>query len=443
MLTVVLPTGQGLCPLPGALWSSWDVREAARQGPGAVIAVARRAHGLNQAEFGTLAGLSQSAVSRLESGGNLAFDLRILRLLQRVLGIPGPLLGLADGAYPMPGPDAHRLSAQLGDGTAAVAVDGHTLAAACTTSVLAALPVDASGTWEEDHAIDPDVVRRLLVARRLLNEADNWLGSGDLARAVREVHNLVDRIRRAARGDLRRQLLDVAALYAEFCGWLHQEVGDLPGARRWTERALQQAQAAEDPELVAYVYVRQGQLAEAEGDDDSMIGLARAAQREHGLSAQVLALALAQEARGHAAAGNADACLVTLDEASTIAGGITGGWTDEYRVGYYVTEHHLRAERCACLLELGRPQEAIYLYRASEASRAQLCQWEQGIHLAKLARAYAETGALEHAAAIGFEALAVGRRTGAAVVTDELRRLVPWRDAPPIAPLAGVLDPVG
>src|SRR5205814_1065157 len=124
--------------------------------------------------------------------------------------------------------------------------------------------------------------RRLLVVRRLLNESDNWLGSGDLARTVSRLYDLIDRTRLAANGELRRQLLDVAALYAEFAGWLHQEVGDVRGAIEWTERALQQALAADDRELVAYVYLRMGQL--AGGDGDRVIGLARAAQREYGLS---------------------------------------------------------------------------------------------------------------------------------------------------------------
>jgi hypothetical protein len=70
-----------------------------------------------------------------------------------------------------------------------------------------------------------------------------------------------------------------------------------------------------------------------------------------------------------------------------------------------------------------------------------LCQWEQGVHLAKLARAYAESGEFEQAAAVGLEALAVSRRTGAVIVTDHLRRLSTWRDIPALSALAGSLDP--
>src|SRR5205814_8322634 len=109
------PTGRSLAALPSAVWDSYEVRmAAAHDSPGEVIAIARRAHGLSQAQLGGLAGFSQSAISRIESGGNLAFDLRMLRVFQRVLGIPAHLLGLAQDAFPVPLLDAQRLQDQIG-----------------------------------------------------------------------------------------------------------------------------------------------------------------------------------------------------------------------------------------------------------------------------------------------------------------------------------------
>src|SRR6266536_2489415 len=396
----IIATGQGLTPLPPGVWESWEIRDAATQGhPGAVIAAVRKAHGLNQGQLGALAGFSQSAISRIESGGNLAFDMRMLRIFQRLLGIPPHLLGLAHDTFPIGGQDSVRLVAPISPAAARdpfteAAVDTHTFAAACTSMVLAALPVDSFGSLVERAPIDPDVVRRLL---------------------------------------------DVAALYAEFTGWLHQEVGDLASAANWTQRALQQAQAADDPGLVAYVYLRMGQLAEVDGDGDRMVGLARAAQREQGLSTALRALALQEEARAHAVVGDTHSGMTVLDEASLLAEEVRSQWTDEYRVGYYITEHSLRAQRSACLLELGRSRDAIEYYQSTRAGQATLCQWEQGLHLAKLARALAENGDLDQAAAIGYEALSIGRKTGAVVVTNELRRLDAWRHAPVIADLTNGL----
>jgi hypothetical protein len=90
-------------------------------------------------------------------------------------------------------------------------------------------------------------------------------------------------------------------------------------------------------------------------------------------------------------------------------------------------------------LELGRPRDAIEVYQSNKAGQATLCNWEQGLHLAKLARAYAQSGELDRAAAIGFEALSIGQKSGAVVVINELRRLDAWRDEPAIAELTRTL----
>jgi hypothetical protein len=171
-----------------------------------------------------------------------------------------------------------------------------------------------------------------------------------------------------------------------------------------------------------------------------VVGLARAAQREPGLSAEVRALALQEEARGHAMVDAVTPCLTRLDEAWTVGTEIRTRRIDEYRVGYYFTSHHLHADRASCLLELGRPREAIELYQLTEASRTMLCQWEQGVHLARLARAHAQSGEYDRAAQVGFEAVAAGRRAGGVMVAGELHRLAPWREIPELAPLVDALD---
>ncbi len=216
----------------------------------------------------------------------------------------------------------------------------------------------------------------------------------------------------------------MAALYAEFRGWLHQEVGDLNGANAWTERALQQAHAADDRNLTAYAHVRLGQLAEVERDDDRVIGLARAAQYRQGLSAQTQALVLQQEARGHAIAGNETACLTKLDQARTAIVGVQPRWTDEYEVGFFFDEPRLDAQHAACLLELDRTADAITAYQATLG--AAICRWEQGINLAKLARARVVNGEPDQAAAAGFQALNISRETGNTMIIDELRKLPAW-----------------
>jgi transcriptional regulator with XRE-family HTH domain len=124
------------------------MREAAALDcPGAVIAAARRAHGLRQDQLGELAGFSQSAISRLEAGSNIAYDLCVLRILQQLLGIPAHLLGLSDRTLPLradvPGLDRRALAEYLAE------------------------PSD-------------DVVSHLLVPRRIVNDTHDWRGFGAL-----------------------------------------------------------------------------------------------------------------------------------------------------------------------------------------------------------------------------------------------------------------------
>ena len=443
------PAAAGLSPLPAQFWRSWDVtRAVAGNAPGTVIALTRQAHGLSQAELGTLAGFSQSAISRLETGGNLGYDIRVLRSLGRLLGVPPRLLGLADDSPPaalesVRLPIVARLEELATESASALpgtAVDRRTLLDACVAAVVGAPTQEAWRLVDDGRVADPQTVHRLLVVRRLVNDADSWIGADGLAPAVAELYRLIDLMRRAASGGMRQWLLDVTALYAEFYGWLRQEVGDLRGAGEWTERSLQQAQAADDRELVAYAYVRKAQLAEADRDDDRVIGLSRAALREPGICAQVRALALQQEARGHAIAGNAAACLSKLDEARDLDLPDSAPWSDRYRVGYYFDANHLKIQHASCLLELGRVRDAIAFYEDHADSREHLCRWEQAVHVARLARAYALVGEPDRAAAIGTQALEMGTGTSSTLVVEELRKLDVWHAVPAIASLAAELD---
>jgi transcriptional regulator with XRE-family HTH domain len=422
--------------LPAWFWESDEVTEAAAQAaPGTLIALARQAHGLSQAQLGALCGFSQSAISRLEANGNLAYDLRVLRSLRPLLGIPAHLLGLAERPRHGRERDGAGTGTRIAAAIEAGGVGGAYISMDADTSIAGTPLVPLLG-WDEEGPVDPDLVRRLLVVRRLINEADNALGPRSLTPSVAAMYERIDQMRRMSSGGLRRKLLDVTALYAEFYGWLCQEHGDLRGAGDWTQRALQQAQAAEDRELVAYSYIRLAQLAAVEFDDDRVIGLARAAQREGELSVRVRALALQTEAQGHALAGDTRACMRALDEARVFDVPAAHLRSDEYRVGFYIDQDHLVTQHAACLLELGQAREALASYEEYPESRERLCVWGQAVHVAKMARAYALSGDLDQASALGARALELGQSTGSALVKIELRRLSPWSNVLAIARIA-------
>ncbi|GAB2806732.1 hypothetical protein GCM10027200_03040 [Lentzea nigeriaca] len=87
------------------------MREAVEHdAPGAIVAVVRRAR-LKQAELAAMARLWKSAITRIEAGGARRFDLRVVRVLQKLPGIPSHLLGLAEQTL-MAGADSRTTAAR-------------------------------------------------------------------------------------------------------------------------------------------------------------------------------------------------------------------------------------------------------------------------------------------------------------------------------------------
>lgn len=80
-----------------------------------------------------------------------------------------------------------------------------------------------------------------------------------------------------SRGRNRGDLLYVAARFAEFTGWLHQDAGDLHAAMRWSNTALDLAQEAGDAHLTSYIRMRKSNIASDARKPDLTIAFARAA----------------------------------------------------------------------------------------------------------------------------------------------------------------------
>lgn len=435
-LNATTPDGRRLPPLPPSFWTSWQVREAAAVSPGAVVAIARRAHGLHQGELGALSGFSQSTISRLEAGGNLAYDLRVLRALQRLLCVPPVLLGLADRAV---SEGVSVIETVLPVSIAPATLTVHDICPAATAFAIG----QAGAAQLTGVPMGPRLISHLLVARRMINDAGNWRRTGAVLMAARQLYDIADGLRRAApRGELRRRLMFVSAGYAELCGFLHEQSGNLDKAGHWTAKALQQAQAADDRNLVAYAYTRMSALAEAENDIDRVIGLAVAAQREPGISPRVRAFALHQYARGLARRGEEAACLRAMDEAFELVENAEPERSEEYVVAYWVNKYHLATEKAGRLLDLGRIKEGLAAYEQVRVHWARICPWLQAQHLAKIAVAHADLGDLDAAAATGFDALLLAEGTGSPSVVDELRRLERWSESRSIAELSEALHAV-
>src|SRR4029453_13907377 len=82
---------------PPGLWDGADMRSAlAARDMGAVITIFRRWTGASQTDIGVLLGMPQPHVSDFERGIRHATSLAMFESFAEGLGIPPPLLGLAD-----------------------------------------------------------------------------------------------------------------------------------------------------------------------------------------------------------------------------------------------------------------------------------------------------------------------------------------------------------
>ncbi|TDC29572.1 helix-turn-helix transcriptional regulator [Micromonospora sp. KC213] len=168
--------------------------------------------------------------------------------------------------------------------------------------------------------VDPAAVRAfadLLAGYRRLEDA---IGSGPVAAPVHAHLDTVTSLLREAPHHMRSHVVDVAAQWAQFAGWLSIARGNDRAATAWHARALPWASEAGNRDLVATVLSFQGHQAELRRDLPAMIGLSQAARRNKRVNAALRAYCAGQEARGLAMAGADNQEVVArLTEASDLA----------------------------------------------------------------------------------------------------------------------------
>lgn len=365
---------------------------------GAELRRLRRARNLTQADLADRAGYSRAYVALVETGRERP-SVEFLRRLEQALDAPGALLPLhSQPCIP---------SREIAINRRAVLVSG-----------LAAAAGMAAG--QPRSPVDPAVVPQLLELRMTLVKSDALLGPRYLISAATEqTARAVDLLQRAPTS-LRRQVLEVAALYAEFSSWLYDDAGDATSGSAWSDRALAYAQTAANPDLVSYVLMRKGQQSAAAGQGALTAAYAAAACREEDrLAPAVRAAALQQQAHGSALDGDERSCLRDLDLAEALVSS-SPAHVAPFSLASYCTPAYVEAQRGACWLRLGRPARAVAsLDRALSAWPADHRR-ERGIHLARKARALAAAGQADEAAAVAGEASVLARETGSARTLGEL-----------------------
>lgn len=294
-----------------------------------------------------------------------------------------------------------------------------------------------------DHAVI-DALAHVLAAQR---RTEDVVGSSLMIAPVHGQLETVEHLAREARGPIRASLVDVAAQWAQFAGWLHVAVGDLPGARVWLDRAAEWALEVGDATMLATVLSFKGELSYQRGDTGPMISLAHAAQRDPAAHPAQRAFDAQFEARGHAMDGNVDAARRALD----VAVARTDEIGDELPPWmYYKTPDFLAMDRGVVYRYLGahEPQfnrEAIHVLTEGIDALGDDRRSEWGAdHVLQLALTYAQADAPDCAARAAQEVAETARATASRRLTEEVaglrdRLASRWPNEPAVADLTDAL----
>jgi transcriptional regulator with XRE-family HTH domain len=369
-------------------WHTDEMHDAlASKDMGVLVRTYRRhpAHGrkpLPQADTARWLGITQGQLSRIEAGRNRVRDLDKLIHYARRLRIPVELLWYDVGEDE---PHSPRMAAGV------IKLPGGPAVPAATART------------------EPALAESLLITLQQHSTTDNLIGPRSVLPIAAQQMTFIDGLLAGTRGRTHTHLLYVSARFAEFIGWLHQDAGDLRAAMQWSNTALDRAQEAADPHLVSYIRMRKSNIASDARKPDLTIAFARAALHAPGsLTPRLKAVALRQEAHGHALAGNAEACARALDHAFQHAANASD---DEADIARYCTPGYIEMEAAHCWIELGKPAKALTTLQQGLADWHSDFRRDLGLCLARLAVAHAGIHQPDEALTVAQHSLVIAGET--------------------------------
>jgi tetratricopeptide (TPR) repeat protein len=249
---------------------------------------------------------------------------------------------------------------------------------------------------------------------------DNLVGPAPLVNVVPKHVAYIEELL-IQHADAPERLLYVGARFAEFAGWLYQGTGDARAALQWSNVALEFARHCGDPQLTSYIWMRKSNIGSDARRAQLAIAFAGAALEDaKALTPHQRAVALRQEAHAHALAGDADASARAIDLAYSFASRPAGSKDD---IAQYCTPAYVEMEAAHCLIELGRPDQAIATLQRGLADWHPAFRRDLGLGLARLAVAHARAEDADNAVAIAEHALAIALDTRSRRTADQLSRL--------------------
>jgi transcriptional regulator with XRE-family HTH domain len=268
-----------------------------------------------------------------------------------------------------------------------------------------------------------------------LRRQDDQVGGLDHAGLVGdELRVVLDLLRAAGIGSMRRRTLQVVAGYAQLAGWAHADAGDGPAARRAYRVGLRAAAAAGDRPLAAHVLGALSHQSLVAGDAAEALLLARTGAggaRGEG-SARTQALLLQRVAHASARLGERRAAEVALANSERVFDRSQPDREPDWL--YWLDAAELSAMTGRCLVVLGRPLRAAQLLatRRPTAWPGTPTRGAPGLgprtialYAIWLARSYLALGEVELGCRVGTRALRYVVAAGSVRTTAELRHLHP------------------
>ncbi len=283
---------------------------------------------------------------------------------------------------------------------------------------------DARGDEMLSRGLPPDrtVVEQLAAVLHVHRQLEDALGSRAVLRPVLGHAGTVSALRAAAGGATHDALLLLDAQFAQFLGWLYQDLEQPMAAGRWYARALGLAHEGADDAMVASVLSMRSNAAWGAGATAQAVRLGEAACRP-AATPGVLALSHQQLSRAYATTGRRADALRTLDRAADLTDRAQARRDAEPPWVYFAGPDRLHVQRAICLRELGDHRAAIGAFGAAIAALPTGYRRDRGQYLARLAVTYAQAGDAQSAAQVAAEARELAMATGSARTLAELSRM--------------------
>ncbi|MGH3927952.1 MAG: hypothetical protein ACRDTT_34670, partial [Pseudonocardiaceae bacterium] len=281
---------------------------------------------------------------------------------------------------------------------------------------------------------DVNPIEHFQQLRQTLIDNDNLFGSRHVIPVVREQIAIIQQLRSSSRGVDRQELYRVQAQYSDFCAGLYIDAREYQLAEFWNDRALGWSQLAADHDLTVYILTGKARQACGMRVSADAIGAGEQALRMAPPRSRLAVIAASRAAHGYALSGDQAATERAEGRVRELFNTLDDDPDSPY--GPWLDERWIALGEAQSWLVLGDYHRAAQIFQDALVDFPGRYRRTRGVILARTALAQAGDHEVEHAAALGLEALPIGVQTGSARTLTTLAqlndKLAPWSAVPAV-----------